>query len=67
MKKVQILKTIGNRIVEYMLMSIALAFAISSTYYSGANVIACISGTMLFILFYVFWSWRQETTLDPRN
>ncbi len=52
-------KSKGSILVEYILITLALTFGVSSIR-GGANTIAYISGTLLFILLFSFWSLRQE-------
>ena len=52
-------KSKGSVVVEVLLIGMALAFGLSSTR-RGANIIASVSGTLVFILLFCLWSLREE-------
>ncbi len=52
-------KSKGSIIVGFLLISIALVFALESTL-RGADVIVGILGTLFFILLFCLWACREE-------
>ncbi|HEC36969.1 MAG TPA: hypothetical protein ENI29_01960 [bacterium] len=53
-------KSKGSIIVEFLLISMALAFVLASTRRRGLDVLVYFSASLLFILFWCLWACREE-------